>query len=143
MGTLEVSDPPPTREGPQECLLDNLLGNTPIAEEERRETAQAVVVLEEEIRDLLLTIRRGGAHRDIRPEMGSSVHFSMCQRRQPNSHTLHDARGSRNVVREISKVIGVTLTASSHASSSLHLVYPRPLSSSMRHRPALSRVAAL
>ena len=38
MGSLEVSDPPPTREGPQECLLDDLLGSAPITEQERRQT---------------------------------------------------------------------------------------------------------
>jgi hypothetical protein len=38
--------------------------------------------------------------------MGSGAHFSMCQRRQANSHTFQDARGSRNVAREVSKDTG-------------------------------------
>jgi len=106
MSTLEVSDPPPIRECPQECLLDDLLGSATVTQEERRQTAQAVVVRDEQIGDLFVTIGSGVAHRDIRPMMGSGSHFCICQRRQRNSHTFHDARGPRNVARDVTNGTG-------------------------------------
>ncbi len=47
MGTLKVSDPPPIRECSQECLLDDLFGSSAVTEQERRQTAQSVVVRDE------------------------------------------------------------------------------------------------
>ena len=107
MGPLEVSDPPPTRKGPQKCLLDDLFGSTPIPEKEHGEAAQAVIVREEQLGDLFVALRCGVTHDYMAPEMYSRAHSSMCHLRQPNSHTLHDARGTGNVARQVDNEVTV------------------------------------
>jgi hypothetical protein len=57
--------------------------------------------------------------------MGFRPHVSMCQCRQPNSHTFHDARGFRNVACGLVGQAPRHAHRSGHVSMPLHLEDPK------------------
>ena len=89
LGPLGLAEPPPGGEGPQERLLDDLLGGRGVAEEEGGQAAEAPVVLAE---DGLEQPARLGDPRSAASVTGSS------SARTASEHTFTDARGPRRVV---------------------------------------------